>query len=89
MRNQYSDQFKLQVVQQYLNGDVGLEAAAHQFGLDYSMFRRWVEQYRQHGPSGLRQTRRHYSPAFKREVLERRWRDGLSIRQTEILFDIR
>ncbi|MBB3192635.1 transposase [Halomonas cerina] len=89
MRNQYSDQFKLQVVQQYLDGDVGLEVVAHQLGLDYSMVRRWVEQYRQHGPSGLRQTRRHYSPAFKREVLERMWRDGLSIRQTEALFDIR
>lgn len=89
MRNQYSDQFKLQVVQQYLDGDVGLEVVAHHLGLDYSMVRRWVEQYRQHGPSGLRQTRRHYSPAFKREVLERMWRDGLSIRQTEALFDIR
>lgn len=89
MRNQYSDQFKLQVVQQYLDGDVGLEVVAHQLGLDYSMLRRWVAQYRQHGPLGLRQTRRHYSPAFKREVLERMWRDGLSIRQTEALFDIR
>ncbi|WP_098060058.1 IS3 family transposase [Chromohalobacter japonicus] len=89
MRNQYSDQFKWQVVQQYLYGKVGLKETAHHFGLDYSMVRRWVEQYQQHGPSGLRQTRRHYSPAFKREVLEKRWRDGLSIRQTEILFDIR
>ncbi len=89
MRNQYSDPFKLQVVQQYLDGDVGLRVVAHQLDLDYSMIRRWVAQYRQHGPSGLRQIRRHYSPAFKREVLERMWRDGLSIRQTEALFDIR
>ena len=89
MKNQYSDQFKLQVVQQYLYGKVGLKETARHFGLDYSMVRRWVEQCRQHGPSGLRQTRRHYSPAFKREVLEKMWRDGLSIRQTEILFDIR
>ncbi|MEQ6890577.1 transposase, partial [Halomonas sp. CS7] len=85
MRNQYSDQFKLQMVQQYLDGDAGLEVVAHHFGLDYSMVRRWVELYRQHGPAGLRQTRRHYSPAFKREVLERMWRDGLSIRQAEAL----
>ena len=27
MRNQYSDQFKLQVVQQYLGGDGGLDNA--------------------------------------------------------------
>lgn len=89
MRNKYSDQFKLQVVKQCLRGDLGIEELAHQLGLDYSMVRRWLEHYRQHGPSGLRQTRRHYSAAFKREVLERMWRDGLSIRQTEALFDIR
>lgn len=67
--------------------DLGNEALAHQLGLDYSMIRRWLEQYRQPGPSGLRQTRRHYSAAFKREVLERMWRDDLSIRQAEALFD--
>lgn len=89
MRNQYSEQFKLQVVQQCLRGDLSIEEIAHQLDLDYSMVRRWMAHYRQHGSSGLRQTRRHYSPAFKREVLKRMWRDGLSIRQTEALFDIR
>lgn len=89
MRNRYSEFFKLQVVQAYLHGDSSITEMARQSGLDYSMVRRWIAQYRHQGPEGLRRTRHHYSTAFKREVLERMWRDGLSIRQTEALFDIR
>lgn len=81
MRNKYSDQFKLQVVKQCLRGGLGIEELAHQLGLDYSMVRRWLEHYRQHGVRGLRKKYTRRSAAFKLQVLEAMWRDGLSQRR--------
>lgn len=89
MRTRYSEFFKLQIVQACLRGDDSLTEVARQHGLDYSMVRRWTAHYQHHGPGGLRRSRHRYSAEFKRDVLERMWRDGLSIRQTEALFDIR
>ncbi len=85
----YDERFKLLVVQQCLQEDVSLGEVARQHGLDESTVRPWLENYRQHGVQGLRKKYSHRSAAFKREVLERMWRDGLSQRQTAALFDIR
>ena len=85
----YDESFKLRVVQQCLREDVSQRDVARQHGLDKSTVHQWLETYRQHGMSGLRKKYSHRSAAFKREVLERMWRDGLSQRQTAALFDIR
>ncbi|MGP9643000.1 IS3 family transposase [Halomonas sp. AOP30-A1-24] len=90
MRNKYTEHFKLQVVQAFLCGDDSVKGVARQHGLNPSMVRKWVSRYRHNGSSGLRQKPyTTYSATFKLDVLERMWRDGLSMRQTEALFDIR
>lgn len=85
----YDESFKLRVVQQCLREDISQGEVARQYGVDVSTLRQWLATYRQHGVLGLRKKYSHHSAAFKREVLERMWRDGLSQRQTATLFDIR
>lgn len=87
--NRYDECFKLLVVQQCLRDDTSLSEVARLHCLDPSTVLEWLEHYRQHGVTGLRKKYTHRSAAFKREVLERMWRDGLSRRQTAALFDIR
>lgn len=89
MSNRYDEWFKLLVAQQCLHEDTSLREVARQHGLDHSLVRQWRDSYLQHGVTGLRKKYTHRSAAFKREVLERMWRDGLSWRQTAALFDIR
>lgn len=89
MRIRYDEEYKLLVVQQCLHEGTSLREVARQHGLDHSLVRRWRDRYRQHGTLGRRGTYRHSSAAFKRAVLERLWRDGLSHRQAAALFDIR
>jgi len=89
MSKRYDQWFKLQVAQQCLHDGTSLREVARQHGLDHSLVRTWRESYRQHGVEGLRTTYTHRSAAFKLQVLETMWREGLSRRQTEALFDIR
>lgn len=90
VRNKYTERFKLQIVQAFLRGDDSVKGIARQHGLNPSMVRKWVSRYRHSGSSGLCQKPyTTYSATFKLDVLERMWRDGLSMRQTEALFDIR
>ncbi|MEQ6890588.1 IS3 family transposase [Halomonas sp. CS7] len=89
MSKRYDEWFKLQVAQQCLHDGTSLREVARQHGLDHSLVRTWQESYRQHGVEGLRTTYTHHSAAFKQQVLETMWREGLSRRQTEVLFDIR
>ncbi|WP_346064031.1 transposase, partial [Halomonas salifodinae] len=89
MKKRYGERFKLLVAQQALHDDTSLREVARQHGLDHSLVRKWRDNYRQHGVVGLRKKYTHRSAAFKLEVLETMWRDGLSRRQAEALFDIR
>lgn len=89
MSKRYDEWFKLQVAQQCLHDGTSLREVARQHGLDHSLVRTWRESYCQHGVEGLRTTYTHRSAAFKLQVLETMWREGLSRRQTEALFDIR
>lgn len=89
MSKRYDEWFKLQVAQQCLHDGTSLREVARQHGLDHSLVRTWRESYRQHGVEGLRKSYTHRSAGFKLQVLETMWREGLSRRQTEALFDIR
>lgn len=85
----YTEQFKLSVVQQYLDGVAGYKVVAAQHGLDDSMVRRWVGCYRIHGASGLAKKYSHYSSPFKLSVLQHMWDNALSYTQAAALFNIR
>ncbi|MGF6758390.1 transposase [Paraburkholderia sp. GAS42] len=85
----YDEQFRQQLVDEYLAGDIGLEGLATRHGVDYSMLRGWIARYENHGSAGLRKKFTRYDARFKLEVLQRMWRDDLSCRQVTALFDIR
>ncbi|MBU4613162.1 IS3 family transposase, partial [Achromobacter sp. GG226] len=85
----YDEQFKLEVVQQYLSGRSGAKTVANAHGLEKSMVRRWVAAYRAWGTDGLRRKGAHYDAVFKLEVIERMRREQWSLSQTAAFFDVR
>jgi transposase len=85
----YDEQFKYQVVNAYLRGDVGFDALAARHGINRGMLQRWVEAYRAHGRAGLQSKYSSYDAQFKLRVLQHMWRDELSLRKVSALYDIR
>lgn len=86
--SKYSLSFKLEVVQYYLSGLVGLKATAKHFGIDLSAVRKWTAAWELHGEAGL--TTRHftYSPALKESVILPMREHRLSIREVCAKFTI-
>lgn len=85
----YTEQFKLQVVREYLSGDEGFRLLAQRYALDRGTLREWVAAYRHHGIAGLRGKRVLYTAAFKLSVLRHMRDEGLSLRQAAARFNIR
>lgn len=85
----HSDQFKLQVVTQYLAGSVGYHSLARSHGIAGPMVRRWVGLYRLHGMAGLASKKSHYSTEFKLSVLHDMWDNCLSQTQVAVKHNIR
>jgi transposase len=85
----YSEQFRRQLVDEFLAGGIGAKALAARYGVDPSQLRRWVASYREHGSAGLRKKSSRYDAQLKMTILRRMWREGLSHRQVTALFDIR
>jgi len=85
----YNEQFRQQLEDEYLAGGIGVEGLAARHGVDYSMLRRWIASYENHGSAGLRKKFVRYDARFKMQVLRRMWSDDLSYRQVTALFDIR
>lgn len=82
-------QFKLTVVQQYLNGSAGFKRLAEHHGVSAPLLRAWVARYQLHGIEGLSQRKRgHYTLEFKLSVLRFMWDNGLSYRQTAAVFNL-
>lgn len=57
-------------------------------GVSQSTIRQWWYHYQHGGTSQVLHTNRAYTPEFKRQVLETKWRDRLSLRQTAAQFQI-
>lgn len=87
----YTEQFKLEVVQSYLEGgSAGLRAVAQRYGIpSHFMVRKWVLAFQLHGDVGQGKKRREYSAEFKLSVLRHMWDNQLSMLQTAVKFDIR
>lgn len=85
----YDERFKLRVVEEYLSGAAGAKSIAARHGLGHATVRHWISSYLAHGSSGLRRKGGSYEAAFKLRVLRRMWREGWSLTQTAVAFDIR
>lgn len=87
----YTEQFKLEVVQDYLSsGSASLRAIAQRYGIpSHFMVKKWVLAYEVHGNVGQGGTRRQYSAEFKLSVLQYMWDNQLSMLQSAVKFNIR
>jgi transposase len=85
----HTEQFKLSVVQQYLDGPDGFDKLAQRHGVAAPLLRSWVERFRLHGQEGLsKRAWGRYSVEFKLSVLQHMWENGLSYRQTAAVFNL-
>ena len=69
----YSFEFKLKIVQEYLNGEGGYKFICNKHNIsDPSILRRWVSAYNSFGKDGLMRSRKreNYTFDFKRHVVE-------------------
>lgn len=85
----YSTQFKLAVIQQCLQDEVGIKAIASEHGLHHSMIKHWRNLYAAHEQTGLEKRSTHYPAERRLQVLEHMWANRLSYRQTAAVFNIR
>lgn len=89
--SKYSEEFKLQVVRDYLNGSLGYTLIARKYDIsDKSIVRRWVRAYKEWGESGLalKKKKQFYSVQFKLNVLHFMKQTGASYQETAIRFKL-
>ncbi|MET0856426.1 MAG: IS3 family transposase [Telluria sp.] len=85
----HTQQFKLAVVQHYLNGVDGYETVAQHHDVGRALVRRWVAFYRSHGVDGLKHKHTAYTADFKLSALQHMWENKLSYAATAAIFNIR
>jgi transposase len=69
----YSFEFKLKIVQEYLNGKGGYNSLSKKYGVpDHAQLRRWVTNYKAFGEEGLFRIKSSnaYSIQFKKDAIE-------------------
>ena len=59
--SKYNEQFKLQVVQDYISGEGGAKLLGRKYEIPEEKVRTWVGRYRSNGVDGLRPMRGSYS----------------------------
>lgn len=87
--SKYSSEFKLEVVNYYLENNVGYKITANHFGLAYSIVTRWIRRYKENGYEGLlKNPRSSYTGEFKQYVIEYMHENHLSYIATAIHFNL-
>lgn len=87
----YSEEFKLQLVKEYMEGTLGYKLLARKYGIPSSTpIKRWVRAYQAFGEEGVRkkQMNQLYSVQFKVDVLHFMKRTGASYQDTAIQFEL-
>lgn len=88
-KKKYSDEFKVKIVQEYLDGHTGgYGSLSMKYGIDKSTIRYWVALYRAGGIEQLTRVTRTYSGEFKIYVIEYMHQYSISIRQAAAQFGI-
>jgi transposase len=86
--SKYTDEFKLQIVLDYLSGTNGFRMLSKHYGVDHKDISRWVGLYKMHGEAGIRRQPTSYSAEFKLSVIQTMLQSNWSIKQTAIQFNI-
>lgn len=88
-KKKYSTELKLEIVEKYLKGNIGLNQLANEYYLpSKSDIQKWVAAYEHHGVQGLCNFNGTYAGNFKIHVLEYMKNTGASRRQTAAFFNI-
>lgn len=87
-RKKYSAEFKLEIVERYLKGNIGIKKLAQEHHVRYSDIQKWRDAYQEHGVEGLSTTHGTYTGEFKVSVIEYMHNTGASIRKTAAHFNI-
>ena len=87
-RKIYSAKLKLEIVESYLKGDIGLKKLAQEYHVNYGDIQKWRDAYQENGVEGLSTTHGTYTGEFKVSVVEYMHNTGASIRKTAAHFNI-
>jgi transposase len=88
--NKYTEQQKVNAVESYRTGELGLRATAALCNVDVASLRKWAAAYEAIGIAGIqRKQRQTYDLNFKLEVLQKIKSADLSYRQAGALFNVR
>ena len=86
----YSPEFKLQIVNEYLEGVLGYRSLANKYAIpSQSQIETWVRQYKQEGKNGLQpKEKQEYTGEFKLNVLNYMKTTGASYSMTANHFEV-
>lgn len=86
----YPFEIKLEIVQRYLQGSIGIRRLANEYKIaSTGDIRFWLERYKAHGAEGLKNLHHEkYSISFKKNVLEYMYATGASQQATAAHFNI-
>lgn len=87
-KKMYATELKLEIVQKYLQGNVGLKTLAKEYSVSTGDIQKWRDAYLEHGIAGLNTTHGTYDGDFKVFVVEYMQNTGSSIRKTAAHFNI-
>ena len=87
-RKMYSAELKLEIVERYLKGDIGIKKLAQEYHVSYGDIQKWRDAYLEHGVAGLSTKHGTYTGEFKVSVVEYMHNTGASIRKTAAHFNI-
>jgi transposase len=87
-KKMYSTELKLEIVQRYLQGDIGVKKLAEEYHVHKGDIQKWRDAYLEHGVAGLNTQHRTYSGNFKISVVEYMHNTGSSLRKTAAHFNI-
>ena len=88
-KRKYSDELRLKIVNEYLDGkNGGFEALGHKYGMHHSIIQRWVYLYESGGIEALFNAPGTYTGEFKLNAVEYMHQHSLSIQKAAALFKI-
>ena len=87
-KRKYTTELKLQIVEEYQQGELGLKLLAEKYCVSKGDIQKWSDAYREHGLNGLCKKYERYSGQFKVDVIEYMHNTCSSARQTAAHFNI-
>ena len=86
--SKFSLEFKREVSEKYLEGELSLKSVGKMYNIDSSTVRKWAYVNRKHGLKTLTGQKRHYDDNFRLNVVRDVIDNSLSIREAAVKYGI-